>query len=511
MITEKDNQQLENKGISSDKVLNQLANFVKGFPYARLQKAALINDGIQSLSLNDFNNYIKSYEEALDNGLDVAKFVPASGAATRMFKALFEYIQADKNQQLDMLTKAPYYEFANRLADFAFYKELIKGFSGSFNKSNPDHIHTLVSLLLLDDGLNYGKLPKGLLQFHAEGVTSVTPLEEHLRETAKYANNNGQIGKVHFTVSPEHHARFQSLLEKVLPIYKEKYGIEFNIGFSFQKAATDTIAVKPDNTPFRTEDGHLLFRPGGHGALIENLNDLQNELIFIKNIDNVVPEHLQEDTVNYKKALAGLLLNKKSAVFSILERINGSEVSQIEDGIQEGMGFLTNAMQLTIPVDIQGSDKEVQIAYLNERLNRPIRVCGMVKNEGEPGGGPFWVKQSDGSSSLQIVEGAQIDPNNVKQQDILKSSSHFNPVDLVCYIKDYKGDKFDLHQFIDPSTGFISEKTLNGKPLKALELPGLWNGAMANWLTFFVEVPISTFNPVKTVMDLLRPQHQPKQ
>ncbi len=509
MFTDSDYKQLETKGISADKVLNQLANFVKGFPYANLQKAALIGDGIQDLSPNELKNYIEIFDKAVEENIDVAKFVPASGAATRMFKALFEFIQAEPESRKDMLTNKPYADFAARLKDFAFHTELVACLQAKVDNSNADQIHTLIHHLLHEDGMNYGKLPKGLLQFHKEGDKSITPVEEHLRETAKYAQDKNQKGKVHFTVSPEHQSKFKEILDKVLSSYEERYKLKYDIGFSFQKSSTDTIAANPDNTPFRTEEGELLFRPGGHGALIENLNDMQNELIFIKNIDNVVPDHLQEDTVQYKKALAGLLLQKKSVIFDILKKLDSTESEVIQSGINEGMRFLADQLQLEVPVAIEGSEQNEQITYLKNRLDRPIRVCGMVKNEGEPGGGPFWVKQSDGSTSLQIVEGAQIDPENDAQQTILNNSSHFNPVDLVCYIKNYEGKKFDLHQFIDPSTGFISEKTQNGKSLKALELPGLWNGAMANWITFFVEVPISTFNPVKTVMDLLRPQHQP--
>jgi len=509
MLRKSDYSLLKSKNISEETVIKQLASFEKGFPYANLQKPAVVNDGIVSLSESECKTYIALYEKMLSNGLEVSKFVPASGAATRMFKSLFEFLQATSEEQFQLIDKEPYSSFIKQLDQFAFTDQL-KSITELDVSDQVKFCTQAISALLLENGLNYGGLPKGLLQFHKDSNRGITTFEEHLRETAKYCKNNSAQGIVQYTVSPEHHEKFTELLDKVIEEFEQLYDIKYDVSFSFQKPSTDTIAANPDNSPFRDENGLLLFRPGGHGALIENLNDMTSNLVFIKNIDNVVPDHLQADTVKYKKVIAGLLLEKKEKIFNILKKLDSIDDQWISDGIKDGLHFLAEELQLEVPDALKGHDQQQQINYIKERLNRPIRVCGMVKNEGEPGGGPFWVKQSDGSTSLQIVEGAQIDPDNEHQQEILKNSTHFNPVDLVCYLKDYKDQKFDLHQYIDPGTGFISEKTQNGLPLKALELPGLWNGAMANWITFFVEVPISTFNPVKTVMDLLRPQHQPE-
>nr|WP_319398228.1 DUF4301 family protein [uncultured Carboxylicivirga sp.] len=500
MLREKDYKLLESKKISINVMQKQIESFKKGFPYAKLEKAATISDGILSVGQeNDI--YITKFQNEINKGLAIAKFVPASGAATRMFKSLFEFLQASSNDQSQLVNNEPYATFIREKDKFAFSGEL----PNTNGSTDAETAKKIISHILLDDGIGYGSLPKGLLKFHKDNDRSVTPFEEHLREAAGYGKTNEGIGNVHYTVSPEHHEKFNQLLSEVKSIYEDLYGIKYQISFSYQKPSTDTIAATPDNTPFRDETNQLVFRPGGHGALIENLNEMDSTLVFIKNIDNVVPKHLQDDTIKFKKVLAGLLLDKKDIIFNILSKLETDN----KIGIEEAFSFMKYELQIDIPASILEGESSSQIQYIIEKLNRPIRVCGMVKNEGEPGGGPFWVKQSDGSISLQIVEGAQIDPEDEKQQEILKSSTHFNPVDLVCYLKDYKGNKFDLKDFVDPQTGFISEKTLNGKPLKALELPGLWNGAMANWITFFVEVPITTFNPVKTVMDLLRPQHQP--
>ncbi|WP_430810088.1 MULTISPECIES: DUF4301 family protein [unclassified Carboxylicivirga] len=505
MLSEKDYLQIHKEGITPERISKQLEHFEAGFPYARLVKAATINDGIIRTNKYDETTLIEKYNRALNQGLDVIKFVPASGAATRMFKSLFEFLQADDGRQQELLNQEPYQTFLRDIRKFAFGNALTQGTQvNTGNESvSVEAATTLIEGLLLPKGLNYGQLPKGLLLFHHSENSAFTPLEEHLKETAAYASD-GSKGKVHFTVSPEHEALFKTRLEERRNALEKVHNCKFEVSFSYQKPSTNTLAVKPDNTPFRQSDGNLLFRPAGHGALIENLNDLAEEMVFIKNIDNVVPQHLLSDTIHYKQVLAGLLLSKKEQVFAILEGID----SQAPDAIDKGVDFLCSELQITDD-KMASMDHNQKAAFIKEHLNRPIRVCGMVKNEGEPGGGPFWVKQSDGTISLQIVESAQIHPKDGQQQEIVKSSTHFNPVDLVCYTKDYQGQKFDLTNFVDPETGFISEKTQNGKALKALELPGLWNGAMAHWLSFFVEVPISTFNPVKTVMDLLRPQHQP--
>ena len=362
----------------------------------------------------------------------------------------------------------------------------------------------VVANMLEAKGLNYGQLPKGLLLFHNYEDGPRTPMEEHLVEGALYAASNGEAN-VHFTVSHEHIQLFEAKVAEKLDKYASRYGIKYNISFSEQKPSTDTVAANPDNTPFRTEDGKLLFRPGGHGALIENLNEIDADVIFIKNIDNVVPDRLKSDTVDYKQVIAGVLVALQAKAFAYLEKLekgncSHEELVEISNFLQDNLCCLNN--------EVAGYTDEQLAQYLCAKLNRPMRVCGVVKNVGEPGGGPFLTYNQDGTVSLQILESSQIDKSNETYQKMFTEGTHFNPVDLVCAVKDYKGNAFNLPDFVDKSTGFISSKSKNGKDLKALELPGLWNGAMSNWNTVFVEVPLSTFNPVKTVNDLLREQHQ---
>ena len=358
--------------------------------------------------------------------------------------------------------------------------------------------------LLSDEGLGYGFLPKGLLQFHSYDDCDRTPVEEHLAEAASYASSQGETN-VHFTVSEAHRELFRELMDRVLPEAEDRYHIHYNVTMSVQKPSTDTLAVNMDNTPFRTEDGKLLFRPGGHGALIENLNDLDSDVVFIKNIDNVVPDKLKADTVKWKQVIAGLLVKVQKQVFSYLDLLDGGKYSH--DDIEEMIRFVRHTLGCDMPGLKDMEDTELYI-FIKNKLNRPIRVCGVVRNIGEPGGGPFVAYNPDGSTSLQILESSQIDRNCKEYVEMFEHGTHFNPVDIVCATKDYKGRKFDLTKYVDPSTGFISYKSKNGRELKALELPGLWNGAMSNWNTLMVEVPLTTFNPVKTVNDLLRPQHQ---
>ena len=353
-------------------------------------------------------------------------------------------------------------------------------------------------------GLNYGALPKGLLKFHryANGVR--TPLEEHLVEGALYAaGKTGQVN-VHFTVSTEHKALFSQLVEEKVAEYAKKYGVSFNVSFSEQKPSTDTLAADMENKPFR-DNGKLVFRPGGHGALIENLNDLDADIVFIKNIDNVVPDRLKGDTVTYKKLLAGVLVTLQQQAFQYLKLLDGGHYSH--DQLETIIRFVQQQLRCR-KEDIKDLEDADLVIYLRKKLNRPMRVCGMVKNVGEPGGGPFLAYNPDGTVSLQILESSQIDMKDPEKKAMFEQGTHFNPVDLVCAIRDYKGNKFNLLDYVDKATGFISYKSKNGKDLKALELPGLWNGSMSDWSTVFVEVPLSTFNPVKTVNDLLREQHQ---
>ncbi len=488
--------------------MNQVENFRKGFPFLRITEAASVDNGIIRLNTEELEKAVSLYDEKIRAGFKPLKFVPASGAASRMFKALFEALEVcvAKNGDDDALIRneAARQFLANR-EKFAFYAELAEKVN-----TVPDIPGCVkwIDFLLNSKGLNYGALPKGLLKFHKYQDRNRTPFEEHLVEGALYAKDNEGNVKLHFTVSPEHQPLFEQLLADIKSHYEKGSGVKLNVSFSQQKPSTDTIAVDGQNEPFREKDGSLVFRPAGHGALIENLNDLDADIIFIKNIDNVVPDRLKEPTVQYKKAIAGVLLKNLEKLFFYQEELNEKHPVSLDSAfLASAASFLENTLN-TKPAENQYyTEKEELYHYLKEKYNRPLRVCGMVKNEGEPGGGPFWAMNSDGTVSLQVVESSQIDPGSVQQQNIAKHATHFNPVDLVCAVKNYKGEKYDLTQFTDPATGFISIKSKDGKELKAQELPGLWNGAMSNWNTLFVEVPIETFNPVKTVNDLLREQH----
>lgn len=445
MFSQQDLEQLEAKGISVAKAEQQLDYFRTGFPALDIVAPASVKHGILAPTKKEQEEYIRIWEDYLKEDHKILKFVPASGAASRMFKNLFQYLE-------DGEETAFIQEFLTHIDDFAFGQEL-EGMTGQ------DAVRYLL------ENMHYGDLPKGLLLFHKYRDGARTPALEHMVEGALYAACNGVV-RLHFTVSRQHLPLFRQHIAEHLQDFETKYGVRFDISFSEQLPSTDTIAANPDGTPFRDKDGKLLFRPGGHGALIENLGQQDADIVFIKNIDNVVPDRLKKDTVRYKQILAGVLVAEQKRVFERLQ-------------------------------DPALTDEERQ------RLNRPIRVCGVVKNTGEPGGGPFLVRDADGSVSCQILESSQIaDPA------LMAQSTHFNPVDLVCAIRDYEGNAFNLPDYVDPQTGFISQKSKDGKELLALELPGLWNGAMAKWNTIFVEVPVSTFNPVKTVNDLLRPQHQ---
>lgn len=505
MITPQDKDLLVKKGISEEQIAEQLACFEKGFPFLKLYAAASVENGILVPDAEVQKTYLDAWEAYTQTDKTVVKFVPASGAASRMFKNMFEFLGADYNvPQTDFEKK-----FFEKIEHFAFYDDLNAACLKTKGKDIPALLNegdykAVVAALLESAGLNYGSLPKGLLKFHKYEDGSRTPVEEHLVEGALYAaNRNGKVN-VHFTVSPEHRAFFKALIEEKAALYAKKYGVDYNITFSEQKPSTDTIAADMNNQPFR-DKGQLLFRPGGHGALIENLNDLDADVIFIKNIDNVVPDKLKGDTVLYKKLIAGVLITLQQQAFAYLQLLDSGKYTheQILDVLQ----FLQKKLCCKNP-EVKNLEDAELVIYLKKKLNRPMRVCGMVKNVGEPGGGPFLAYNSDGTISLQILESSQIDMNDPQKKEMFEKGTHFNPVDLVCAVRDYKGHKFDLTKYVDKSTGFISHKSKNGKELKALELPGLWNGAMSDWNTIFVEVPLSTFNPVKTVNDLLREQHQ---
>ncbi|MEL6695248.1 MAG: DUF4301 family protein [Bacteroidota bacterium] len=511
MFTEQDLLQIEQRGSALDTVKQQIANFEQGFPFMDIVRAATINDGIIRLDEETLDRLVASYDERLPS-LKVVKFVPASGAASRMFKALFAAMskyQVDPASAHDLAQeKGPVDEFFQRIADFAFYHDLAATFAeGELAQLLEAKAYgKILSHVLTGEGLDYGQLPKGLLKFHAYGDNARTPAEEHMVEAANYASANGGTAFLHFTVSPEHQAKFTETINATKEAYESAYGVQIEVSYSVQKPATDTVAVDMDNQPFRLDDGHLLFRPAGHGALIENLNDIEADLIFVKNIDNVVPDRIKDATYTYKKALASMLLDVQQQIFNYEEELANDASAALVD---EVAAFIESVLCVEPEAGFADLDHEGKKAYVWDKLHRPIRVCGMVKNEGEPGGGPFWATNEDGTVSLQIVESAQIDKANEEQMAIMKGATHFNPVDLVCATRDKDGKSYDCLNFRDLRTGFISQKSKEGRELKAQELPGLWNGAMANWNTLFVEVPIVTFNPVKTVNDLLRPNHQP--
>jgi hypothetical protein len=490
MFLEKDFAQINELGIDLETVYQQINDFKEGFPFMQLQKAATLNDGVMKLTDEQLESLTALYEKKVAK-LVPLKFVPASGAATRMFKSLFSFLEEGKS---DKSTD----QFFDKLDDFAFAEDLKK-----ILPENADN-QTIVDYYLTRKGLDYGSLPKGLLKFHQYENESRTALEEHLVEGANYANNDGKV-RLHFTVSPEHLSRFLKLLNKVVPNYEEKFNVKFDISFSEQRRSTDTIAVNMDDTPFREKDGSLLFRPAGHGALLANLNDISADIIFIKNIDNVVPDRIKQPTIAYKKALAGVLLNFQDLIFDYQYQLKEWASEPL---LMELNRFFEKELCVLPPVGFMGMNHNEKVIYYQKKLNRPLRVCGVVPNTGEPGGGPFWCKNSDGSTSLQIVESAQVDMTDEAQKAIFNESTHFNPVDLICSMKNYRNKKFDLMDYRDLKTGFVTQKSKDGKDLKAQELPGLWNGSMANWNTIFVEVPLITFNPVKTVNDLLREEHQ---
>ena len=507
MLTQEDKALLAKKGISEEQIAAQLACFEKGFPFLKLEAAASIGNGIVATTDSERDVYIKAWEAYKNEGGHVVtKFVPASGAASRMFKNLFEFLGADYDEPTTDFEK----KFFSQIEHFAFYADLNEACRRNAGKDIPGLLagkdyKAVVANLLEAAGLNYGALPKGLLKFHKYEDGARTPLEEHLVEGALYAAGADGKVNVHFTVSPEHRSLFEQLVGEKAAKYAEKYGVEYHVSFSEQKPSTDTIAADMDNRPFRDDKGHLVFRPGGHGALIENLNDLDSDIVFVKNIDNVVPDRLKADTVTYKQVLAGVLVTLQKKAFDYLRLIDSGQYTH--EQIEEMICFVQQELYCR-KHDIKDLEDGDLILYLKSKLNRPMRVCGMVKNVGEPGGGPFLAYNADGTVSLQILESSQIDMKDPEKKAMFEKGTHFNPVDLVCAIRDYQGRKFDLLRYVDPATGFISYKSKNGKDLKALELPGLWNGSMSDWNTVFVEVPLSTFNPVKTVNDLLREQHQ---
>lgn len=505
IFSEADLKYIVERGNSLDKIMQQLHYFKNGIPKINLHKSATVNDGIWKLNEKEQQHFVH-YFDSNKTKFIIEKFVPASGAATRMFQFLNEFLN-NFNPEEDTITS--YINKFNEqnlnifivgIRNFPFHPELkekTKQLFPEYSKYTSDQkVHAIIKTLLSQSGLHFAAKPKGILPFHVKSEGIFTPIDEHVAESEFYLKEN-QKSKIHFTVSKEFQTHFESILKKYSHI---------EATFSYQDQTSDTIAVEANNLPFRLENNELFFRPGGHGALIDNLNQLTSDVIFIKNIDNVAQNNIKTGIEN-KKILGGILLELQTQIFIYLRELQDENIA--ESTIQEIKEFIEHRLSMPLLDEFKMFQKNYQRDYLIKVLNRPIRVCGMVKNEGEPGGGPFWVIDSKGRQTLQIVESSQVDLQNEKQKEIFKNSTHFNPVDLVCGIKDFRGNKFDLTKFVDPDTAFITEKTKNGKPIKAFELPGLWNGAMAKWITIFVEVPLSTFNPVKTVNDLLKPAHQP--
>lgn len=504
MFTQKDLQEIQKKGISIDHINRQIKYFKTGFPSADITMAATPGKGIICLDSGEESHYRDLF---IQNGPDfhITRFIPASGAASRMFKSLFGALEdlegkTQKDQEQYVEAHQEIGNFLSALPGYPFFEDL--------SISEEDSPADILNQILGESGLNYGSRPKGLLKFHKYSAQERrTSFEEHLLEAARYcADSKGNL-RLHLTVSPAHLDGFQTEAARVIAQLEKDTGLNIDLTFSFQKPETDTLAVDLENEPFRTSEGSLVFRPGGHGALIQNLDELDSDILFISNIDNVSPDRLKGKRILYKEVLGGVILDVRSRIFYYLTQLSTEE--RVEKTKLDSMvNYLHDRLGLAIPDGLYDWETTDLKQWLFSTMNRPIRVCGMVRNEGEPGGGPFYVKSDSGEISLQIVETSQIDLDNPEKASIVKQSTHFNPVDLVCSVRDFEGNKFKLSDYVDHNTGFISEKSMGGKTLKALELPGLWNGAMAKWLTLFVEVPVETFTPVKTVFDLMREEHR---
>lgn len=514
MYTKEDLKNFKHRDIKAGQVDKQLANFEKGFDYVCLSEPATAGNGIRRISPEEELPLLVSYQEACKTS-DIIKMVPASGSASRMFKDLFTFMDEYKGTQEEFLEfvqdkkTGSIYNFFEKMDELPFYNRLssVMWADGKdIQKMLLKREYTeVLKYILSKKGLNYGNTPKGLVDFHIYRDFVRTAFDEHIVEGALYCNC-GNAAKLHFTVSEEYMNPFNTRLKKVTKVFEKMFNVKYNVTFSVQKPSTDTVSIDNEGNILRDSDGNIVFRPGGHGALIYNLNELKADIVFIKNIDNVIPDRAKADTVKYKKLLAGTLVELQKKIFAYLNLLDHRHVS--EEQLDEIEAFLNRETGFKKPEGLTFSDRKQRVKYLYGMLNRPIRVCGMVKNEGEPGGGPFWVKTKEGGSRLMIVESAQIDLKDKEQKKVFDKSTHFNPVDLVCGIRNYKGKRFDLEDFIAAEQGFITNKSFKGKDIKVQELPGLWNGAMANWTTLFVEVPLSTFTPVKTVFDLFRFEHR---
>jgi hypothetical protein len=511
--------QMKLLGIGEEQVRAQVEIFKRSSFFVCLNRPCILGDGVHLLDTDRTDELLGLHLEAAEAGRFL-KFVPASGAASRMFQLLLREYQRHEPRPLEEIQRQAetgdsacleFLEFIEQMDKFAFFDGLRAVMAedgldlrGSVRDQN---FQQVLEYLLTEKGLNYRSLPKGLIPFHRYDTETRTPFEEHLVEAAHYVQERSGVCRLHFTVSPQHEAGFRGLLERVRSDQEKRYGVRYEVRFSHQRESSHTIAVDHDNHPFRDRQGHLLFRPAGHGALLANLNELQGDLVYVKNIDNVVPDHLKNETTFWKKVLGGYLVQIQEKVHSYLRAL---ESTASQGFLQEVAGFCRERIGVVLPESFAGRSLDDKRDFLYKQLNRPIRVCGMVRNVGEPGGGPFWVEGKEATLSLQIVESAQVDFSVPEQQELWQAATHFNPVDLVCALKDYQGNPFNLHEFMDPEAVFISHKSKDGMDLKALELPGLWNGSMADWITLFVEVPMITFNPVKTVNDLLRSEHQPE-
>ena len=499
MFSKEDVKNIEGRGTSVEKVESQVERFKKGFPWMDIVAPATPERGIKVLDENGIREAVAYCDNASVAGK--CKFVPASGAASRMFKDIFAGLSALEDGK-DPGADSSVGKLASAIEKFAFYTPEMFGTP----EDSADYRRTVAEKVLTDKGLGYGSKPKGVIRFHRypDGECR-TAFAEHLIEAQDYMRNADGSANIVFTISPEFGKLFDAALDEVRAAYEARYGVKFNISFTCQEKSTDTVAVDLKNRPFRTEEGELLFRPAGHGALIYNLNAIEDELVSIKNIDNVSNDRFLPVTAKYKKVLMGVALSLRDRIFGYLNALDAAgntDCSALCDEIEK---FLADELSITLPASASRAER---VAILRSKLDRPIRVCGMVRNQGEPGGGPFIVKSRDGSSNLQILESVQINMGDEASREMLAGATHFNPVDLVCCLRNYKGEKFNLLDYVDQDAGFISSKSYQGRELKALELPGLWNGSMSDWNTCFVEVPLETFNPVKVVLDLLRPAHQ---
>jgi hypothetical protein len=497
-----DLRQIKMEGLSVDQVLTQIGFFNRGVLPIKLNRPCTVNDGIVSIPEEELKIITAVYDEEMGKGRAL-KFVPASGAASRMFRDWYGCLEKGRFDSEEGKV------FSGNLNTFAFTRDLSEAISCD-GKNIEDMIKNnkyteILVYILTSKGLNYGNLPKALLKFHTYPDGNRAAIEEHLVEAALYTKDSSSICRIHFTISEEHQKAIKDYVAQVTKGYERVYNVKYVITLSTQKSSTNTIAVDLENCPFRDQEGMLVFRPGGHGALLENLNGIDGDMIFLKNIDNVVPDRLKPVTILYKKILGGYLISLQNEIFRYLRLMSNNEMD--ENTLNELIVFCKQKLHIVFPLMFEDLPRPEKLSTIFKKLHRPIRVCGMVKNEGEPGGGPFWVNENDGTQSLQIIEETQIDARSKEQKDIWSSATHFNPVDLVCGVRDYRSQKFDLHEYVDKNSYFISQKSEKGKDLRALELPGLWNGSMAFWNTIFVQVPIETFNPVKTVNDLLRPQH----